>query len=68
MAGMKRYMLSRLATMIPVILGVTLIVFSMLHLTPGDPVKLIVGPRADNQLDRIAWCEMQHGKYNQCHA
>ncbi|RKL63365.1 ABC transporter permease [Thermoanaerobacteraceae bacterium SP2] len=30
--------------MIPVILGMTIIVFLILHLSPGDPVDLIVGP------------------------
>jgi ABC-type dipeptide/oligopeptide/nickel transport system permease component len=30
--------------MIPVILGMTVIVFLILHLSPGDPVDLIVGP------------------------
>jgi ABC-type dipeptide/oligopeptide/nickel transport system permease component len=46
MAGMRRYLLSRFAAAIPVVLGVTIIVFSILHLTPGDPVSLIAGPRA----------------------
>ena len=45
MAGMRRYVLIRLATAIPVILGATVVVFSIMHLTPGDPVKLILGDR-----------------------
>ena len=28
---------------IPVVFGVTLLVFSMLHLVPGDPVKMMLG-------------------------
>lgn len=32
--------------MVPVFFGVTLIVFLMLHLAPGDPVALIVGEQA----------------------
>jgi ABC-type dipeptide/oligopeptide/nickel transport system permease component len=40
---MKRYILTRLASLIIVLLGATVIVFSILHLTPGDPVKLILG-------------------------
>lgn len=30
--------------MIPILLGATIVVFLMLHLAPGDPVHLIVGP------------------------
>jgi len=40
---MKRYVLTRLASMVLVLFGATVIVFSILHLTPGDPVKLILG-------------------------
>ena len=46
---MKRYLFSRLLSAIPVVLGVTMVVFSILHLTPGDPVRLIVGPRASQE-------------------
>ena len=40
---MKRYILMRLAAAIPVVLGATVVVFLILHLTPGDPVRLILG-------------------------
>lgn len=46
---MKKYLFSRLLSAIPVVLGVTIVVFSILHLTPGDPVRLIVGPRASQE-------------------
>lgn len=42
---MRRYVLYRLIAAIPVILGATLVVFSIMHLTPGDPVRLILGDR-----------------------
>lgn len=45
MSGMRRYVLYRLIAAIPVILGATLVVFSIMHLTPGDPVRLILGDR-----------------------
>lgn len=32
--------------MIPVLIGLTIIIFLMLHLSPGEPVDLIVGPNA----------------------
>ena len=45
MAGMKRYVIIKLIAAIPVVLGATVIVFSIMHLTPGDPVRLILGDR-----------------------
>jgi peptide/nickel transport system permease protein len=35
--------------MIPTLLGVSIIVFLMLHLTPGDPAELLMGERASEQ-------------------
>jgi ABC-type dipeptide/oligopeptide/nickel transport system permease component len=40
---MGRYILRRLLQMIPVILGVTILVFTILYLMPGDPVRLLLG-------------------------
>ncbi len=36
----------RLAWMVPILLGVSVIVFSMMHLAPGDPAEALLGPRA----------------------
>ncbi len=36
---MTKYILRRLILTLPVVIGVTMLVFSMLHLVPGDPVK-----------------------------
>ncbi len=40
---MYAYFARRLLATIPVIFGVVLLVFSMLHLVPGDPVKMMLG-------------------------
>jgi peptide/nickel transport system permease protein len=40
---MGKYILRRLVATIPVLLGVTLAVFSMLHLVPGDPIRMMLG-------------------------
>lgn len=40
---MYAYIARRLLATIPVVFGVTLLVFSMLHLVPGDPVKMMLG-------------------------
>ena len=43
---MNKYILKRLLMMIPVLLGVTFIVFFVLSLSPGDPAAMILGDQA----------------------
>jgi peptide/nickel transport system permease protein len=43
---MARYVGRRLVTTVPVLLFVSVAVFLMVHLTPGDPVKLMLGEDA----------------------
>lgn len=43
---MHRYVVKRLLMMIPVLLGITILVFLMLHLTPGDPARSMLGDTA----------------------
>lgn len=43
---MIRYTIQRLLMMIPVLLGVTLIIFALQYLTPGDPARLMLGDEA----------------------
>lgn len=43
---MLRYAARRLLLMLPVLFGVTLLVFLLFHLTPGDPVRAILGQEA----------------------
>jgi len=40
------FLLRRLLAAVPVVFGVTLLAFSMSHLTPGDPVRIMLGERA----------------------
>jgi peptide/nickel transport system permease protein len=47
--GRAAYIRKRLLLMIFVLFGVTLIIFSMIHLVPGDPAFLILGERATDQ-------------------
>ena len=42
---MLRYLLKKLLVLIPTILGVTLLTFSLIRLIPGDPVEVMVGER-----------------------
>lgn len=41
-----RFFASRLLQAVPVLLGVTLVVFVLIHLVPGDPAQTALGPRA----------------------
>ena len=51
---MYRYIIKRLVLMIPVILGVSLVVFGILALTPGDPASIILGSGATQaELDAL---------------
>lgn len=43
---MSGYIIKRVLLLIPIVLGVTLIVFLIMHLAPGDPVRLMLGERA----------------------
>jgi len=46
---MLAYIIRRFLIMIPTLLGVSVIVFLMLHLTPGDPAELLMGERASEE-------------------
>jgi peptide/nickel transport system permease protein len=48
----------RLLWMIPILLGISVIVFSMMHLAPGDPAEAILGPRGTEELLRQARREL----------
>src|SRR2546430_9241599 len=40
---MRAFLTRRLLLLVPTLLGVTLATFLMLHLTPGDPVTIMLG-------------------------
>lgn len=44
---MFAYLIRRLGTTVPVLVVVSLIVFSIIHLTPGDPVSIMLREEAD---------------------
>jgi len=46
MSRRTKYILKRCLKTIPIVLGVTLIAFLILHLTPGDPAQIMLGPYA----------------------
>jgi len=46
---MLAYILRRILILIPTLLGVSILVFLMLHMTPGDPAELLLGERATEE-------------------
>lgn len=46
---MTRYIAKRLIAMLPVLFLVSLVVFLIIHLTPGDPVQIMLGEEATPQ-------------------
>ena len=45
---MTRFILARLALLLPTLLGVLMVTFLLLYVAPGDPVQAMVGERADS--------------------
>lgn len=43
---MAAYVLRRIFMLIPVMLGVSILVFLIIHLSPGDPARMMLGERA----------------------
>ncbi len=44
---MHKYIFKRILMMIPVVIGVSLLVFMVLKMTPGDPARVVAGSEAD---------------------
>ncbi|WP_440769785.1 ABC transporter permease [Natronorubrum sp. DTA28] len=41
--SLRRFILKRILSIIPILFGVSLITFALVHLTPGDPIDQMVG-------------------------
>lgn len=46
---MFKYIARRVLFLIPVLIGVSFIVFSLLYLTPGDPARMVLGDQATEE-------------------
>jgi peptide/nickel transport system permease protein len=53
------YVARRLLHLVPIVLGVTILVFFLIHLEPGDPARTILGNQATDQ--RVALLRHQWG-------
>lgn len=51
---MRTYLLQRAVSLVPVMLVVAAVVFLLVHITPGDPVSVILGPDAGpREIERV---------------
>lgn len=46
---MKKYIINRVLSIIPILIIVSIIVFSLIHLTPGDPAAAMLGAEATQE-------------------
>lgn len=54
---MLNFLLRRLATLLPTLIGVTLVAFGLIRLVPGDPIAIMMGERA---LDETTHARLMH--------
>jgi len=59
MKGLFKYILHRLLLLIPVLIGVSFVIFFIVNLAPGNPAQMIAGPEAD--METIARIEEELG-------
>jgi peptide/nickel transport system permease protein len=45
----RRYLARRLLLLVPVLAGVSIVIFMVLHLSPGDPVEIMLGSQATQE-------------------
>jgi len=65
---MKKYMIRRMLFMIPVLIGVSIIIFTLIHLAPGDPYSSMLDPSVteedmQNMLEKIGYYDPLPVKY-----
>lgn len=55
---MGRYILRRLLQTLPILLGVSIVIFVIVHSTPGNPYAYLFGPRVDPKIKEKLMVEM----------
>lgn len=50
---MARYILKRLLMMIPVLLGVAIVIFTLMYLTPGDPIQMLMPGASEAEINEL---------------
>lgn len=60
---MTTYIARRLLELIPTLLGVTILTFALMRLSPGDPVRLMLGPEATQDSIDAKSVELGYQRY-----
>ena len=62
---MLQYTLRRLYSLVFILLGVSVVVFAMVHFSPGDPIRIMLGDDAEPaEVERLATLyETSHADY-----
>lgn len=50
---MSKYVLKRLLLIIPVLLGVAILIFSLMYITPGDPIRMMLTGASEAQVQEM---------------
>src|SRR5438552_5902124 len=58
---MRAYLAARVALLVPVLFGVSLVTFVLLRLVPGDPVSVLLGPDVRARPEDIAAIKAAYG-------
>lgn len=60
---MTTYIIRRLLELIPTLLGVTILTFALMRMSPGDPVRLMLGPEATEESITAMSVELGYERY-----
>lgn len=59
--GLRSFILKRLLAVVPILLGVSVITFGLVHLSPSNPVEILVGLNPDMTAGDKAQLKAQYG-------
>jgi peptide/nickel transport system permease protein len=58
---LRKYLFARLVLLVPVLIGVSIVTFSLIRLVPGDPVTVILGPDVRVRPEDMAAIRAKYG-------
>jgi peptide/nickel transport system permease protein len=58
---MTKYLFARFVLLVPVLIGVSIVTFTLIRLVPGDPVSVILGPDVRVRVEDMAAIRAKYG-------